>query len=642
MRRIFVCWSPQTYASTVQRLKAIDAVVKRHPAVGWKLLVGLAPRFHDVSEPSPLPDWRDFTPDIREEITWPALARAAEEIGKRLLEEASKSSARWCTLLDLWANFDPSWRGNASKRLNNFVRALKNPAEIEAMWDKLRKLVQKHRSFADAAWAMSEEDLKPLESILQTLQPKDLEGRLRWLFRPNSTLYSKDVPWEVLQAETEAAQLSAAEELLAELSLEKLVDFVQTITLHSALGFAIAKASVSDALKQKLLKLGLISENGGESDLAKAMLFVMCKQRGEGFARDLWQTAINEGWGERAELRIVQALPVNAATWQSIAARSTSLEQSYWKNIPTHWLPQEPNLEAIVEKLIAVNRSRDAVRWLGHRISGESSGKLLVRALRAAARTEPEIDSNDVTMFGHYVGVILDRLENDPSVGEDIIVKLQWSYFQTLRYSQRRPHILHRALARHPEFFVDLIKLIFLPAADSGVEEPPAENAERLQAAASHAYDVLRDWSHVPGADDSGLVDPDALETWVKKARKLLAEAGRGEIGDQKIGEILSAAVRQPDEPWPPEPVREILEITRSPAIEKGFEIGVYNRRGVTMRLPFDGGKQERGLAETYRKDAEALRFDRVRTAACLDRIAEGFERDAKRHDERAEQRDWD
>ena len=182
------------------------------------------------------------------------------------------------------------------------------------------------------------------------------------------------------------------------------------------------------------------------------MLFVMCKQRGEGFAGDLWQTAINEGWGERAELRIVQAMPVSAATWQSIAARSPSLEQAYWKNIPIHWLPWEPDLEAIVEKLIAVNRSRDAVRWLGRHISGKSSGKLLVRALRAATHAEPKSDSNDVTMFGHYVGVILDRLENDPSVGEDIIVQLQWSYIQTLRYSQRRPHILHRALARRRSF----------------------------------------------------------------------------------------------------------------------------------------------------------------------------------------------
>ena len=43
------------------------------------------------------------------------------------------------------------------------------------------------------------------------------------------------------------------------------------------------------------------------------------------------------------------------------------------------------------------------------------------------------------------------------------------------------------------------------PAIDSGVEEPPAENAERVQAAAVLAYDVLREWSHVPGAEDDSM-----------------------------------------------------------------------------------------------------------------------------------------
>jgi len=291
-----------------------------------------------------------------------------------------------------------------------------------------------------------------------------------------------------LQSEIEAAQLEAAEELLAKLPPEKLMDFAHGITLNLALGFAIAKASVSDDLKQRLLKLGFTSENESEAAVAKGILFGLVAQRGADFAGDLWQTAIEQAWGESAELRIVKAMPVNAETWQAIAARAPSLERAYWDSLPVHSLPEEVDFELIVEKLIASNRSRDAVRWLGHRISGEPSGKLLVRALRAAVRAEAEADLNDVTMFCHYVGVILDRLENDLSVEEDVIVQLQWSYFQTLRYSHRRPHILHRALAKNPEFFVDLIKLIFLPAADSGVEEPPAEDTERVQAAAIHAY----------------------------------------------------------------------------------------------------------------------------------------------------------
>jgi hypothetical protein len=106
--------------------------------------------------------------------------------------------------------------------------------------------------------------------------------------------------------------------------------------------------------------------------------------------------------------------------------------------------------------------------------------------------------------------------------------------------------LFHRALARDPEFFVDLIKLIFLPDEGSGIVEADSVDPAKAQDSASHAYNVLDEWSHVPGADDQGEIDGESLELWIKQARKLLSEAGRTTIGDQKIGEILSAAKRKP------------------------------------------------------------------------------------------------
>jgi hypothetical protein len=243
-------------------------------------------------------------------------------------------------------------------------------------------------------------------------------------------------------------------------------------------------------------------------------------------------------------------------------------------------------------------------------------------------------------MVGYWVGVILDYLETVSGVTEQEISGLEWAYFQVLRYSQRPARTLHRALARDPELFVLLLKHIFLPAEDSGVVEPEPDDIEGARKLAGQAYDVLHDWALVPGSDDQGVIDPVALEDWVKRARKLLAEAGRGEIGDIKIGEILSAAKPAPGRPWPPEPVREIIEMVRSRALEQGFETGVYNRRGVTVRLPHDGGKLERDLAARYRTDAETIRFDWLRTSACLARIADFYDRDAEWEDLSAKQND--
>ncbi|MGK2642498.1 XRE family transcriptional regulator, partial [Escherichia coli] len=95
------------------------------------------------------------------------------------------------------------------------------------------------------------------------------------------------------------------------------------------------------------------------------------------------------------------------------------------------------------------------------------------------------------------------------------------------------------------------------------------------------------------------------------------------------------------NETWPPEAIREVLEFARSRAMESGFEVGVYNRRGVTVRMPHDGGGQERILVERYKQDADDLRFEWPRTAACLDRIAISYQQDAIREDHSADQGDW-
>src|SRR5262249_48834805 len=157
---------------------------------------------------------------------------------------------------------------------------------------------------------------------------------------------------------------------------------------------------------------------------------------------------------------------------------------------------------------------------------------------------------------------------------------------------------------------------------------------ERAQAVASHAFDLLRLWSRVPGTMADGHIDGAALEAWVKEARKLAAAVGRAEIADQKIGEALSASPTDEDGIWPAVPVRDVIEITRSKNLETGFAIGLHNRRGVTTRRPGEGGAQERDLVERYRGFAKETALEWPRTSATLERIARSYEEDARWHDE--------
>jgi hypothetical protein len=65
--------------------------------------------------------------------------------------------------------------------------------------------------------------------------------------------------------------------------------------------------------------------------------------------------------------------------------------------------------------------------------------------------------------------------------------------------------------------------------------------------------------------------------------------------------------------------------------VEKGFQIGVYNSRGVHARG--EGGGPDRALAEKYRNWSRQLAFEYPYVAKVLEGIALEYDREAARED---------
>ncbi len=118
--------------------------------------------------------------------------------------------------------------------------------------------------------------------------------------------------------------------------------------------------------------------------------------------------------------------------------------------------------------------------------------------------------------------------------------------------------------------------------------------------------------------------------------------AGREDIADSRIGNMLSVSPIGADGAWPAEPVREVIDLFRSKVMINGFSVGKSNRRGVTTRMPRDGGELERREAAKYRTWAKAIAYDHPHTAKALDALADSYEWEARRRDEDAERLDWE
>ncbi len=196
-----------------------------------------------------------------------------------------------------------------------------------------------------------------------------------------------------------------------------------------------------------------------------------------------------------------------------------------------------------------------------------------------------------------------------------LLVMLEWNYLQLLEHSRRPAKVLLRALSEEPSLFIKMLSAVFRPSEEVELSSPNSPILTQARAIASQAYRLLSLWNRLPGTREDGTLDGEVLETWIKQARALAKSVGREDIADSKIGEMLSASPIGADGNWPAEPVREVLDLFRSKPMLNSFQVGRRNRRGVTTRMPRDGGEQERALAAQYRAWAKAISFEHPHTA---------------------------
>ena len=652
LRNIFLLWYPQTFALLAARLRVLDQVRKREPDVAWKLMLGVLPSGHDTASPASHTRWRDLSIDQQETITWPLIHKGGQEIASRLLADVGTRADRWSELIKAFANLPPEHRKAALNRLAVAAEGINDDGARAEISGALRALLSHHREFPDAEWALPEEELAPVETLYRIIQPGDLIKRSAWLFSNSVHLpvpvakmvdgQHVDHSWELDQQETANQRRAAIMEILDANGAGGVWSLAESVERPDLVGRALAEVPNREAAIDAIFVRALTGPGAANESLGDGMVIGSLMRGGDCWADQALARATAEKWGDEATFRILQRLPETQATWSRVAAFGEAIDNLYWSRIHV-WIRPEEGGEPVyaVERLLKAGRARHALHLIGRQHHKVLPVELVIRVLNQAVQ-EPwrDAEPNDPTMFQYYVVEIFKSLDKR-EVSDEQLAALEWAYLPVFEYSDRPPRALQKALATNPGFFVEVLSKVYRPSKESGLEEPPPNDLEREQAIARQAYNLLRTWRRVPGTMNDGILEPAALESWVREARILAAQVGREAIADHQIGQVLAHAPRDPDGIWPAIPVRDLMEITRSQELERGVFIGIHNSRGVTSRAMNDGGAQERDLARYYRQSSEATALEWPRTSALLEQIAESYEHEGTRHDEDMERRDW-
>jgi hypothetical protein len=640
LREIFLLWSPQTNATLDQRLKALDLIRRRESNPAWKLMMGILPQGHDFASPSSQPLWRDFSVDRPEVVTWALIGRGAGAVVDRLLEDVGLDRYRWELLIDRIADTAPN-RDKVFAALESAEPKITDKAARSALWRAIRQQLHRHRFVPDAEWAMPEEELDRLERIYDRFTPTDPLERVAWLFQGQVSLPNPSQEgWEAEHREIDQARRDAAIAVFRERGARGILDLARLVTEGGYLGKSLYDAG-GEGL-EPLLEEAARSQEEPERAVAHGLIISIFNARGLPWAQALIDTARGENWGDSALLTILRALPHNRWTWDQAAA--VGLETAYWERAPIWWIDDGKDAEFAIEKLISIGRARHSLALAGRELKTNLPSPLLMKVLGEAVRQPPGegSDTNEATMFQHYVVEILKQLDERGDVDANDLARLEWMYLPLLTHSRRPAKVLIKGVSEQPELFIEMIRAIWRPSEQSGYVDPEPADPDYARNVANQAYRLLDILNRLPGERDDRTIDGAKLEAWIRDVRARARAIGRDDVTDSRIGTLLAASPDGADGAWPAEPVREVLDLFHNDAMARGFQTGKSNLRGVTTRMPRDGGKQERDEAAKYRRWSAAIAAAHPFTARLLEELADRYDWDARRHDEAAERLDWE
>ena len=316
LRQIFLLWHPETHASLNRRLEAIDVLRKRCNKQAWNLMLSISPRGQETATPNSHPQWRDFSVDDPETVTYPLIARGAQAIADRLLDDVADDVRRWTDLIRIAATFQVDTRRRMAQQLQASIIRITDPNGRVVLRDSLRHLLHQHRQYANADWALPEEELAGFDAAYRSLEPEDPVRRIAWMFGRGA-----DAPYRVSENTVyshdylDQARAEAVVALFEDEGAGGVLRLVEAAENPAWVGQAVAQAPALDALVDPLLEQALRAQTPTMTEMAWALMGYGQVNRGRAWLEHWFDRSLMETWSEGAVLQILQALPADRTTW---------------------------------------------------------------------------------------------------------------------------------------------------------------------------------------------------------------------------------------------------------------------------------------------------------------------------------------
>ncbi len=639
LREIFLAWHSGTSATLNIRSQTIDLIIKTYPDIGWNLLKGLMPSNHQISSGTRKPEWKDFGRSQIEPITRSSLWKTYDEYIRKLINISGLNPKRWKEIIEFYDDFSNEHQQLVEDGLNKLSQTTLSEGEKHEIWDELRNFINKHRSYSGAVWSLPEEKLNRLDTILNLFSPSKYTDSISWLFDDHfpDIPFSKIDNLEESRKELDKLRNEAVKKIWGDGSENNLIYLIDKVAYPHLIAYQVIKIfhNIDDIFN--IFKTTNDNNSKRQNDFAKYLSIEAYKMFGEKWIGLLKNKYFNH---EKAPDTVVNSMllfPDLMEIYELVSSLGKEIEKKYWATKYVMIYSEDKDvIEFAINKFIESNKPIEIITNIHDKIFCLGSKAVIKVIDLSLDELVSETSNHNLSNFSYYIKQLIKKLRKCKDVDKDEIARREYAFLPIFTsYGSDDNLTLHELMSSDPEFFIEVLCDLFRASDAASDDFKPSETEKQR---AKSAWDLLRTWKKLPGADENGIIDDEKLNKWIEDVLKLAKDKKRLKPAYNYIGQMISHAPSDAtDNIWPHTTIRDLIEKLANDDLERGIEIEQFNSRGVVTKSMFEGGKQERDLAQRWSEWKQNIGIKWPRTKRMLGKIADSWEDQARQEDARAE-----
>ena len=457
------------------------------------------------------------------------------------------------------------------------------------------------------------------------MAPSSPEFKYRYLFSDKAfDLLDGKGDYEGQKKRLDEARQEAVSEILGDGNLDAVLKFATKVAAPNEVGFAL-EVIASDELEDTILPSLLDSEDAALVRFFAQFIWSRFWKR----KTDWVDAVLARDWTPEHRTKFLVALPFHEEIWERVSSNLHGKhEYLYWRKTRVNPYGPALDLTIAIEKLLKYERAGAAAMCAARmaRDQPRFDESLATRALLAVLENGPGNDELD----GYQTVELIKRLQESETTNQDALFRIEWAFLDWVdRFSSGSPITLEKRLASDPDFFAEVINLVF--RSDNASKEGNEEISDQRRGLWTNAYKLLTESERCPGTQNDGSFNTKAFNEWISEVRRITEESGHAKVAQNQIGQILSYAPPDPDGLWIHEAIAETLNLQDTEGMRSGFAIGLRNQRGA---YELTHGQEERRLAGQNREKAEALDSKGYfQFAKTMREVAGYYNREAERYE---------